>query len=519
MTPDLLASFLEKFLAESSLGVVLEEGQIVFDLASAHYSISSEQGRCLLHFWSQERNIVRQVLNAELKHGTLHLAVRKFAQMRPNKLLICRDRDQRTPTARKNARTQYLKLLERLLEREFPGWTIGKLSSSMDLKRSLSPVYTRGLLRKGNSSMAVLGVNREETQASVDAILTFGLIWLDDCRQREAGRSVVEGLHLFVPDGRSATLQLRMAHLNREMAKFHLTEVEEQDRTLTGKECRLVAPADSYLAPRADTAAIAEQFSSAVSKIRALIPAAEIAVRSPLEISFRLHGLDFASLRFVSEEGSFKSSPALFFGTSGAETQLTDENQAQFASLVHRISTARNAAGDRNDPFWRMYPERWLESLVMANIPVLDPSLVPAPVYSQVPAFSVADRSLIDVLACTAKGRLAVVELKADEDIHLPVQGIDYWARVAWHHQREEFQQHGYFPKMRLSKQAPLLLMVAPALRIHPAAETVIRYFSPTIEWQLIGMDERWREELRVIFRKTPVSSGHFQSFQATAAE
>ena len=137
-----------------------------------------ERGKCLLHIWSQERNIVREVVDSECKNGTLRLAVRKFAQSRPHKLQICRDRDLRTAAARKTARTQYARMLERILQREFAGWTLDKLSTSMNLERSFSPVYTRGLLRKGHSSLAVLGVNGEETQASTDAALTFGLLWL-----------------------------------------------------------------------------------------------------------------------------------------------------------------------------------------------------------------------------------------------------------------------------------------------------------------------------------------------------
>jgi hypothetical protein len=38
---------------------------------------------------------------------------------------------------------------------------------------------------------------------------------------------------------------------------------------------------------------------------------------------------------------------------------------------------------------------------------------------------------MIDVLAVTREGRLAVLELKAEKDIHLPLQGLDYWSRVA----------------------------------------------------------------------------------------
>jgi hypothetical protein len=111
---------------------------------------------------------------------------------------------------------------------------------------------------------------------------------------------------------------------------------------------------------------------------------------------------------------------------------------------------------------------------------------------------------MIDVLVVTREGRLAVIELKADEDIHLPLQGIDYWSRVAWHHARGEFQKFGYFAERELSSQPPLLMLVAPCLRVHPATDTLLRYVSPEIDWVLLGIDERWRKDLRVVFRKRP---------------
>src|SRR5260370_25337371 len=99
MNPDLLARLLHGFLAEARSGVVFEDGQVIFDLDSAQYSISSERGRCLLHLWSAERNIVREVLAAEARRETLTLSVRGFAKARPHQLEICRDRDRRTPSA------------------------------------------------------------------------------------------------------------------------------------------------------------------------------------------------------------------------------------------------------------------------------------------------------------------------------------------------------------------------------------------------------------------------------------
>ena len=91
-------------------------------------------------------------------------------------------------------------------------------------------------------------------------------------------------------------------------------------------------------------------------------------------------------------------------------------------------------------------PERWLESLVVQDVTEVDERLDATSLYSQLPAFSASDRAMIDVLTTTRDGRLAVVELKADEDIHLPLQGLDYWSRVAWHMRGASFSASDTFP-------------------------------------------------------------------------
>jgi hypothetical protein len=55
---------------------------------------------------------------------------------------------------------------------------------------------------------------------------------------------------------------------------------------------------------------------------------------------------------------------------------------------------------------------------------------------------------------------------------------------------------------MQLSDASPLLYFIAPALRIHPATETVLRYLSAEIEWNLIAVGENWRRSMDVIWRK-----------------
>ncbi|HLY98066.1 MAG TPA: hypothetical protein VKT33_03270 [Candidatus Angelobacter sp.] len=511
MTPDLLARAIQEFFAGTRGGVVIEDAQVIFNLESAQYSISSERGKCLLHLWSSERNIVRQVMDADLKNGQLRLSVRGFAQARPHELVISGNGDRRAPAAKQAARARYARFLERILYREFSGWTLDRqrLATSMDLERSFSPVYARGLLRKGRSALAVLGVGQEESRGSVDAALTFGLLWLESCREREAGRTLVQGLRLYVPRRTSDTLRLRMAHLNRNLAQLQLCELDEGDESSTEIDCADHGNIDTRLVRYADPARIQAQFQDSIQKILAAVPRSEIVVLSPAQISFRLHGLEFAQTRRQATPGSFSMEDEIVFGVAGFSSRLTPENQPVFHDFANVVMQTRDLQGDHRDPLWRMYPERWLESLVVKDVTALDSRLEPAWVYSQVPAFSASDRAMIDVLACTRAGRLAVIELKADEDIHLPLQGLDYWARVHWHHQRGEFQQYGYFSGRELSSKAPLLCLAAPSLRVHPSVDTVLRYFSPAIEWTLAGLDERWREGIKVVFRKSADVNHH----------
>src|SRR6266851_7253403 len=136
MTTETLASTLEGFLSGSSSAVVIEDGAVVFDLGQAKYSVSGESNKCLLHLWSHERNVVRRVLNVETKGETLRVTVQRMGQVRPTKLDICRERDLRTPSAKRAARVAYQRVLERALKRKFPELTLAQISTSMDLEKS-----------------------------------------------------------------------------------------------------------------------------------------------------------------------------------------------------------------------------------------------------------------------------------------------------------------------------------------------------------------------------------------------
>lgn len=506
MTPESLSRALADFLSGSQSAVVIEDRAILFDLASARYSISGEFNKCLLHLWSNERNLVRRVLDLQTKGSNLRLTVQRLGQAHPTRLEFCRHRDPHSPSARRAARAAYEPHLRRALERHFPGLAVNRLTSAIDLKKSFGPVYARGLLGRGQSAFAVLGVNQQESQGSVDAALTFGILWLDVCRERAAGRMVVEGLKLVVPHGTASLIRERMAHLHRDAAKWHLYELDESHDDLIEIDCHDRGNLRTRLVHSTDPAAAYTRFADSIQRVLEILPEAEVAVLSSAEVAFRLHGLEFARARLAQDPRAFRNGQEIAFAVGAEEHVLDSSNLAAFSEMAQRASMIRHRSGPRHHPLWRAHPERWLESLVLSDVSAVDERLDPRWVYSQVPAFSAADRGMLDVLTTTRDARLVVLELKAEEDIHLPLQGLDYWSRVTWHHERGEFHRFGYFPGRDLSPQKPLLKLVAPALHVHPATDTLLRYFSPELEWEVLGIAEHWRSGVRVVFRKRPGS-------------
>lgn len=154
--------------------------------------------------------------------------------------------------------------------------------------------------------------------------------------------------------------------------------------------------------------------------------------------------------------------------------------------------------------------ERSFEALVRSHPTTIEPSLAPSPVHGQVLTFAAGDRDLIDLLAVSVSGRLAVLELKTSEDIHLPLQALDYWMRVHWHAQCGELRH--LFPAIPLAAVSPKLLLVAPAISFHSSSASILRYFSPDIEVERVGVNSDWQHSLKVVLRlkgaDAPISHG-----------
>ena len=519
-----IAAALEAFLAEHPNAVVVEDGKVLFDMRTAKYSLATQHGRCTLQLWSDERNIVRRISGTAARGGVLRLTTHRFGQTRPGTLELLADKDRRTPTTREATRVRYLRALERVMLRgrgdDWGDWKADGFRTAMDLEKSFGPAYARGSLVKGQQAWAVIGVNATETQATVDGILTLGVLWLAHCRENAGGRKLYRGLRLIVPRGMATLTASRLAWMNSDAAQWELWEFDEKTEELEQRDAADHGNVTTRLIQAPNEAAARERFAEGAGRVMQLVPeemreVVEQKIRSGSEMAFLLHGLEFARVRMGYAGQSFNRVQEITFGAGANETPLTDENARELRDLVARLF-ARRTAGQKDakpnarDPLYRMQPERWLESTLRRDVSLIDAHLDAEHVYTQVPAFAAADRGMLDLLSVHKDGRLAVIELKADDDLHLALQGLDYWVRVRWHHQQNpdqmsglgEFQRHGYFGGVRLAEGAPRLYLVAPALRIHPATEVVLRYLSPRVEWVLVALDERWRKQVKVVWRK-----------------
>jgi hypothetical protein len=544
-----IAAALELFLAEHPAAVVVEDGKVLFDMRAAKYALATDHGKCTLQLWSDERNLVRRVSAAVARASasrdrTLRLTVHRFGQTKPSSLELLADPDRRTPTTREATRVRYLRALERVMLRGqsnncghgWGDWKADGFRTAMDLEKSFGPAYARGSLVHGQQAWAVIAVNAAETQATVDGILTLGVLWLAHCRENAGGGRLYRGLRMIVPHGMATLTASRLAWMNSDAAQWELWEFDEKTEELEQRDAADHGNLTTRLVHHPNIEAASERFADAGARVMALVPEAmravvERRIRSGAEMAFLLHGLEFARVRTGYAGESFNRVQQVTFGAGANETPLTEENADDLRELVARLFARRTAGEgsgakpddlkpnsskasgskpDARDPLYRMQPERWLESMLRRDISQIDAHLDPAHVYTQVPAFAASDRGMLDLLGVDKDGRLAVIELKADEDLHLALQGLDYWVRVRWHHQQNpdrssglgEFQRHGYFGDVRLAEGAPRLYLVAPALRVHPATEVVLRYLSPRVDWVLVALDERWRRQIKAVWRK-----------------
>ncbi len=472
---DSVRQAIETFVSGSLDPAVLEPGEPFIALVKERYALEQRGQRLTLQVWDDERNLVRRILRIEQEQrGRLTLAVEKFARREGLIELVDRARPATRELQRKSSRRVFRERLRMFLSREFPGWRIAGVTSEADLEHSLSPAFPRAFLRRGATGWAAIGAGPEV--GDVSGCLAYGLVWLDYLRRREP-KVTVEGLAIVVPAGKERAVSLRIPFLNHDAAQFAILTYTDEDFAAR------LDPADygnvqTILDPcvRPSSRNVRSTNLQCLNGIGGLA-----SIEKPDgSLSLRVNGWEIAN---ISQEPG-------------------DYRMREIESMARGVSRMRSEDAENSlNPLYQNRPESWLEAVVRANLPLIDPSLRVAPIYEQAPTFTAGDRAVMDLLACDTHGRLTVIEIKATADLQLPLQALDYWLRVKWHLDRGEFAAAGYFPGVELRPEPPRLLLVAPALEFHPTSENLLGFLAPSICVERIGVNAGWRKELRILFR------------------
>lgn len=469
---------------------IRESGSRVTAVQPVSWEVRGAAEKPLLHLWAENVNLTRRVL-AINDHSAEHvtLSVERFGRAQAQKLDLVRAKFQRS--AKEISREGFCEELRRIVAEQFPDETVEKLSIAADLEHSLSRIYARGISRKGAVRCAFLAVPQGETPDAIESSLTYALLWLE--RARQSGKGTVSFLRLLLPAGAGESLRYRLGALHPQLAiqVYELNSLDEQIRRVDPCSNGNVS---TWLVPRREGELLKNRASEKLAPIVSWMPGAISvhAVPQEEEVVLRFRGLTFARW----QDGR------VYFGIGAGMEELQGANKGKLERLIAQLQSHRSAlAKDTRHPLYRAQAERWMQSLVTADLRRIDTNLDSEHVYEQVFARAGGQHGILDLLTVTRTKRLAILELKAMENPDLPLQAADYWMRVRRHQIQGDLARYGYFQGMELQAAPPIVYLVAPALRFHPTTATILSYLSPEIEVVRIGLAEDWRRGLRVMLR------------------
>jgi len=517
-----LAAEIERALGELAKAGPLEvheNGRRLAGLGDGlRYEVRPQGTAPLLHLWadtpggaqsdeqneprSDARNVVRRVVAiAEESGDHVSLEIQRFGRARTERLEI-RVAGRERP-AGKIRRESFAERCLAILQNQFADERVESLTTAARLEHSLSGCYARGIVRgAGSTAWAVLAVSADESAATLDASLTAGLLWLAQARQRAAGPPVA-GLRLLLPAGAAAVQSAaRRRKALDPRAQIELYELDEKRGTVRRFDGAGGGNWATHLVPRREAEAILSAAAVDIARVIALGGAAAAhgtqAIQASASADARSVVLRFRGLEFARWDAG-----GIAFGLGLKREPLTARSEARLAALLRQLETHRHAkAHDTKHALYRAQPERWLETLVEEDPTRVDPRLDSRRIYRQVPAVTGGERGVLDLLGVTREGRLAILELKAGEDLQLVLQAADYWLSVNGHLEQDGFRRYGYFDGIKLSAAAPRIFLVAPALRFHPATDTLLGFLRPEMEVIRVGVQENWRSGLRVSLRQ-----------------
>jgi hypothetical protein len=386
------------------------------------------------------------------------------------------------------------KIVDSWLKQKHPAHKILQASMRPDRARTLSGLFLRVHFRQRGRDYLLVAADERAGDGTRLAI-SQALLWLSALAARGYIKPV-PAVHILVPSEASAILTHRCRYLNGSRLK---AEVWEYEKESTGQpEIRKASDPPPPEENRDFRWPVLGPFRWSSQLERVLNLAPDLIRRYPRfqdYDSLRLWGLEFAQVLGPDRD-------RICFGVGTLRTDLNESNFDSLRALVEEILFYRRPdSPDIQHPYYRLQAERWLEALILEDVPRLFPELSPESVYSQIPVYLGRDPGRIDVLGADREGVLIVIELKVAADCDLPVQALDYWGRVIQHNKNGDFERRGYFSEVRLNRQRPKIYLVSPVFSFHDSTESLLRYLEPDLEVWKISINEDWRCGVRLMRR------------------
>jgi hypothetical protein len=468
-------------------------------LRNSELDIAAAGSRLILTCWTEKGTRSWKLFDWECSGDKLTLrASRKLGAQRGVIELVPRASANAIALTVKAARQQRATQLGELVAAFQVGTKLERVSLSPGARRGQPGRYARILLRQKHQRIAVTGSVTPNSANEADAFLSSALLWFKRVSARLKS-PYVQQLWLVVDADLLRSIAQRVALLRPSLKEaITVYEIDQQQTEL--KVATVPDWGDLWKRRLAKFPPVpVAEITESSRRLIEVAPEAIDVVRARHGETLRYFGMPFARVRRLM------GTERLWFGVDGAQRRLLDEKtETELQNLLADLLTHRSAdAPDHRHALYRNAAEAWLESLLRRDITRLDPGLIIAPLHAQ---FRTARGGVlgvrpVDLLALRQDGRLVVIELKVSEAREHVLQGVDYWQRVEAHRRRGHIARAKLFGERKISDESPLVYLVAPTLRVHPAFHTLARSIAPQIQIYRFDISEDWRAGVRVMRR------------------
>jgi hypothetical protein len=464
-----------------------------FALKNTEIEINFERGRILLGFLDDAGFQTWRVVKYKIERGEIQMNLsRNFGKETEKIKLVSRVSARELSETVELARLEKANKLAAIICENVTGAKISRVELNEENGRFAQIMFENS---NGKTIAALADVSENLT---TEILLTSAILWLTKLRNRR--KNPVETIWILSEKKEARNLQ-KLHALLKENWKEHvkIVQISRKGAKRESEEKELIQLASLRISQlwkaKLKELRVSEtaEISEAARAIIAFAPDEIDLIFGRNGETLRFLGLPFARVRKVFEREK------VWFGIERNRQILSEENQKDLLELIENLKIYRRFdSPNKHHAFYTLAPEAWLEAVLRRNINLLDANLILSPLYHQFRA----ERDKIDLLALRRDGRLVVIELKVAPDREMIFQAADYWRKIEILRRNKSLQKAKIFGDETISENPAIVYLVAPTLSFHRDFDFLASTVSPEIEVHRFGVNENWREEIRILQRQ-----------------